>query len=230
MTLFFTMLPLYLFGNLHCIGMCGPLVMMIGRHRYRYYYFLGRLVSFSVAGLFAGALGSVLAIILKQHQIPAVASFAFGGGIFVMGGYLLLGRHYPGASWLAKKLAPFQKPLSGLMLKDSRWATFFFGFLTIALPCGQTIIVFSACALAGGTITGLFNGFAFALLTSPSLALALHAQTLFHKAKKHYNTVMGISAMVVGMLTICRGLAEIEVIPHWILNPEASPEYHLVMF
>ena len=60
MSLLITMLPLYLLGNLHCIGMCGPLVMLLGQQRCRAFYFLGRTLSFTLAGLLAGALGSVL--------------------------------------------------------------------------------------------------------------------------------------------------------------------------
>ena len=79
MSLFFTLLPIYLFGNLHCLGMCGPLVMMIGRHRYRNFYFFGRTISFALVGLAAGEAGSVLQIGLKHLQISAASSFLFGG-------------------------------------------------------------------------------------------------------------------------------------------------------
>ena len=41
MTLFLAMLPIYLFGNIHCFGMCGPLAMMIGHHRFAIGTFLG---------------------------------------------------------------------------------------------------------------------------------------------------------------------------------------------
>ena len=57
MTLLLTMLPLYLFGNVHCLGMCGPLVMLIGQHHFRYFYFVGRTLSFTLAGGLAGAAG-----------------------------------------------------------------------------------------------------------------------------------------------------------------------------
>lgn len=230
MTLLLTMLPIYLFGNLHCIGMCGPLVMMIGQHRYRYAYFAGRLLSFTLAGTLAGGLGTVIAVTLKEYQLPAIASFAFGGGILVVGLSHLMKWNLPGGAWFSMKVAPISKRLSLLLLKDQLWSTFLFGFFTVTLPCGQTIIVFSACALYGGALTGLINGFAFALLTSPSLFLAMKASGVLQKAKKHYNTIIGVCGILVGALALCRGLAELEIIPHWILNPQSSPEYHLVVF
>lgn len=230
MTLLLTMLPIYLFGNLHCMGMCGPLVMMIGQHRYRYAYFFGRLLSFSLAGAFAGAVGAVIAVVLKNYQLSAVASFFFGGWILLIGFSQFANWKMPGGYWFAKMFSPISKRLSLLLLKDSFWSTFLFGFFTVALPCGQTIIVFSACALYGGLAIGLLNGFAFALLTSPSLFLAMQASGLLHYAKRRYHTIMGVCGIIVGLLAICRGMAELGIIPHWILNPESSPAYHLVIF
>lgn len=230
MSLFLTMLPIYIFGNLHCIGMCGPLVMMIGHHRHRYFYFLGRIVSFTLAGMAAGAAGAVLHLTLQQYHIPAVTCFLFGGAIFMLGIYALLGWQYPGHQWIAKKLNPFNQTISMLMLRDKAWPAFLFGFFTLALPCGQTLIVFSACALAGDTLVGTLNGFAFALLTSPSLFLAMHAQSALKRIKPYHHTIMGICAIFVGALALGRGFAEIDLIPHLILNPSWPSHYHVVLY
>lgn len=230
MTLFFSLLPIYLFGNLHCFGMCGPLVVMIGQHRYRYFYFLGRLLSFSLAGMLAGEAGAVLHVILKTYHLAEATSFIFGGIILYIGFSLLCGLkiHYPG--WVIRSLNKINQNISLLMLRDKGWSTFLFGFFTVFLPCGQTLVVFSACALAGDAYIGLFNGFAFALLTSPSLALAMHTHFLFKKLKRHYNVVLGLCSVFIGVLALCRGFAELGLIPHWIINPGASMHYHLVIF
>ena len=143
MTLFLTMLPVYLFGNLHCLGMCGPLVAMIGRHRFRNYYFVGRLLSFSVAGWIAGAIGAVITAALAYYHVSAITSFLFGGVILIAALASLLNRPFPAL----QTFSGIGQKLSLLMLRDRRWPTFLFGFFTLALPCGQTIIVFSACAL-----------------------------------------------------------------------------------
>lgn len=230
MSLLFSMLPIYLFGNLHCAGMCGPLVMMIGRHRFRYFYFLGRLLSFSLAGLLAGEAGAVLNVFLKQYQITALTSFIFGGFIIVIGIFTLLGWQYPGYVWLSKRMAKTSQNLSFLMLKDKAWPSFLFGFFTLALPCGQTLLVFSACALTGSLFAGLLNGFMFALLTSPSLFLAMHAHSLLKGVKKYYSMIIGYSALFIGLLAILRGLADLGVINHLILNPQTASHYHIVIF
>lgn len=228
MILLATMLPFYLFGNLHCIGMCGPLVMMIGQHRYRYFYFLGRLISFTLAGMIAGELGAVLQVFLQAYHIPALTSFIFGGLILSVAISSLFGKVHFNFSWLTQRLAGMNQTLSLLMLRDQPLPSFLFGFFTIALPCGQTIVVFSACALAGDLFVGMLNGFAFAFLTTPSLFLAMHACKLVYQAKKHYHTVLGICSLIIALLSICRGLAEMNLIPHLTLLSETY--YHLVIF
>lgn len=230
MTLFVTMLPIYLFGNLHCMGMCGPLVMMIGRHRFRALYFIGRTFSFSFAGALAGGFGSVIALTLKNYQLQAIFSFLFGGVIVTYGLATLFSWSVPGGRQLGRFLSPISSKLSLLLLKDEPLATFLFGFFTVALPCGQTLLVFSACALYGGALTGFLNGMAFALLTSPALFLSMKASALFLSARQYYDKVMGGAALFVGFLAIFRGMAELEMIPHLILNPDSAPHFHLVLY
>lgn len=230
MSLLIAMFPFYLLGNLHCLGMCGPLVMMLGTHRYRYFYFWGRLLSFSLAGAIAGEVGAVLNVIFNAYHISAAASLLFGGTIFCMGLFGLMGRSYPGQAVLAKLLARANGPLTLLMLQDKPLATFLFGFLTIALPCGQSLVVFSACALSGSLWTGMVNGFAFAALTSPSLFFSMNAQALLGKAKKYYNTVSSLMALVVGAIALCRSLAELELIPHVALSLPLVETFHIALF
>lgn len=230
MTLFLTLLPLYLFGNVHCFGMCGPLVMLIGRHPYRQLYFAGRILSFSLAGLLAGEAGAVLHVFLKQYYLAEMISLIFGVLIILFGFKVLFNWQWGAYLPKFKSLQSINQALSMLILKETPSSTFLFGFFTVALPCGQTLIVFSACALAGDAMVGLANGFAFAVLTTPSLILAMHTLTLFKKLKQHYQTVLGLSSVLVGVLACCRGFAEMGWIPHWVLNPNSPTHYHIVIF
>ena len=227
MSLFLSLLPLYLFGNLHCLGMCGPLVMMIGHHRYRLFYFFGRTFSYSMAGWLAGEAGAALNVFLKVYHISALTSFFFGGLILLVGFFSLLNLKLPLYSLIPASL---NKSLSILMLRDQPWPAFLFGFLTVFLPCGQTLVVFSACALYGDPIVGLLNGGIFAILTSPSLFAAMQAHSFFQKARKYYNVILGVSSLAVGILALCRGFADMGFISHFILNPESHAHYHLVIY
>lgn len=215
MGLFLSLLPLYLLGNLHCMGMCGPLVMLLGEQRYRYFYFVGRSLSFTLAGFIAGALGEVISAWLHLVHLSALFCFVIGGVILWMGFSVFWGWALPGGKWLSS----WSQKLSPLLLKEDPWRVFLFGFFTVFLPCGQTVIVFSACAMAGDAWVGLLNGFMFAILTSPSLWLAMRAKRLFGFARSYYRPLMGSGACVIGLLAICRGLADLGWIPHLTLAP-----------
>ena len=101
MTTLLTMLPFYLLGNLHCLGMCGPLVMMIGQHRYHYLYFLGRTTAFTLAGMIAGEIGAISNILFSFYHLSALTSFIFGGFILLIGLFSLMGWQMPGGHLLA---------------------------------------------------------------------------------------------------------------------------------
>ena len=131
----------------------------------------------------------------------ALASFLFGGLIFYIGWNSLRGLPL---DWFAKRLSGANQTLSLLMLKDKALPAFLFGFFTVALPCGQTLLVFSACALTGDAWIGFGNGLALALFTSPALFFAMHAHVLFRNLKQYYNQVVGISGIVIGLLAVPR--------------------------
>jgi sulfite exporter TauE/SafE len=148
----------------------------------------------------------------------------------VIGFVSLLGRSYPGQAWIAKIMSKANAPLSLLMLRDQPLATFLFGFLAIALPCGQSLVVFSACALSGNLAVGLLNGFAFALLTSPSLFFAMHAHAFLGNRKKYWISAGNYLAIAVGAIAICRGLAELNLLPHLGLSLPFAETLHFVIY
>ena len=226
MTLLLSMLPFYLIGNVHCAGMCGPLVFMLARHRFRYFYFLGRTLSFALCGLLAGAGGAVLNIVLEEFYLAAAASLVMGVAMILVGAALFFGTPEFSVHPFSNFMARMNRSLSVLMLQDQAWPTFLFGFFTILLPCGQTLIVFSACAVYGDPWAGFINGLCFALLTSPALAAAMHTSSWMGWLKPHHTTVTASCAIGVGLLSICRGLAEMGLISHLVLNEK----YHFVIY
>lgn len=228
MQLLLAMTPFYLIGNLHCLGMCGPLAMMVGLHRYRYCYFLGRLIAFTLAGLLAGAFGAVLNVVLNHYHLAGLFSLVFGGILVLSGAFNFSGKTLPGQHLLAKTTARANQSLSLLLLRDTFFATFLFGFSTIFLPCGQSLIVFSACALSGSWEIGMLNGCAFALLTSPSLLFAMKFHGLLRLAKKNYQALMALTCIFIGIFSLCRGMAELEFIPH--VGFEMPFGMHLALF
>lgn len=219
MTLLMTMLPVYLIGNVHCFGMCGPLAMMISHSPFRMFYLLGRLLSFTLAGMLAGAVGEVIGVSLHQLGIAALASVGVGLLMVAAGIFLYLDRMIPGGKALDQLLRPLNARMEKLLFMPSPGALFLFGFATILLPCGQTILVYSACALSGSALVGTVNGFAFALLTTPALFLALTAREFMSRWRFAYRPVVAITAIAIGVISILRGLADWGIVAHFGIHP-----------
>ena len=226
MSLFFSLLPLYLFGNLHCLGMCGPLVMLISRNPHRLFYFWGRICSFSLAGLLAGMSGEVVQLFLQDFSVSALPSLLLGGWIL-----LIASQAFP--KWIFTSLfhstfwKKIEKNLALLALYNSPKGMFFCGMSTLLLPCGQTLIVFAACALTPDPRVGLGTGFAFPMHTSPSLWFALKMGRML-SLQKFPRYLISAPQTVVGLLICCRGFAELGWIPHLILYQ--SDSYHFSLF
>lgn len=229
-TLLVAMLPIYIFGNLHCIGMCGPLVMMLGKHQYRYWYFLGRLISFTLAATLAGGFGAVTNALFHEIHLSESACFIFGSILIITGVFTIMQWRFPMGHRLQVALSHFNGKISLYMLQDRAWPVFLFGLSTILLPCGQTLIVFSACALSASPLIGMINGMAFAILTTPSLAIAMHAHNIFNNLRNSYNLIIGTCAIAIGTLAILRGFAEIGTIPHLTIDINPTSGYHIVIY
>lgn len=211
MSLLIAMLPIYLMGNFHCIGMCGPIAMLLGNSPFWGFYLLGRLVSFTLAGLIAGAFGEVLAIAFKTFNISGLFSILMGLLMCVSSAFV-----YFNVSFLKP---PYKSYLDRWLFSQDPWPLFLVGFFTIALPCGQTLLVFSACALSGNGATGTLNGFVFGLLTTPSLYLAMRGSKFLLRIKHFYRPIVGGFSLCIGMIAILRGFAEMELIPHFGIHP-----------
>lgn len=211
MSLTLSLLPLYVTGNLHCLGMCGPLVHTLSLHRFRYYYFLGRICSYTLAGGISGALG-----FLASFGGFATLSIFIGLILIILAFNQIYPIHF---KWRTPNFI-------SLIMRDTPLSVFLFGALTLFLPCGQTLIVFAALALSGSFWIGSLNGFLFALLTSPSLALAMKIKRLLPRSEKVAKAIAFTTSFAIGAISILRGLAEFGYIEHLTL----SERFHIALF
>jgi len=209
--LFLALLPLYVIGNIHCLGMCGPLVALLAAHPHRRFYFVGRTAAFALAGWTAGALGAVLNYAAHSLYLPSIAALLFGVVISVWAVTHLFGWRLP---WSGGPMRALHTRLSTLVAGDHPAMPLCFGLATIFLPCGQSLLVFSACAVEGSAPIGAINGALFALITSPSLLAAMGAQSWLRKVRGEGRLVPSLLALIVGALALCRGLADLQLIPH----------------
>jgi sulfite exporter TauE/SafE len=218
MALFLSMLPFYILGNLHCFGMCGPLAFYLASSPYRAYYLFGRIFSFTLAGWAAGALGEGIHLFLKKGPWPALFSASMGVGLF-LSAFTYFSCFKPLLAFLERGRRPVEKRIAGWLVIQEPWPLFLIGASTIFLPCGQTLLVYSACALSGSGLLGLGNGLGFALLTTPSLLLAMQSRKIAAKKLDKWQFALPLGFAVIGAIAILRGLAEAGWISHFGVPP-----------
>ncbi len=175
-----------LLGSMHCVGMCGGIVGALTmslpetmrRSRmdmlgYQLAYNSGRIASYSVAGVLAGAFGQLL---LPPHGPEGygiyskwiTAVFMIALGIYLMGWTPVLAWLERAGGHIWKRIEPLGRRL--LPVK-SKWQALLLGLLWGWLPCG---LVYSALAFSlasGDALQGAAIMLAFGLGTLPMLLL-----------------------------------------------------------
>ena len=177
-----------LFGGVHCVGMCGGIVAAFSFRadgtappfRLHVGYNAGRILSYTLFGALAGALGASLNLL--EIRPLQVALYVLAQVVMILLGLYLAGWNQwvlvfekaGGTIWqriqpLFKKLLPV-KSLPGALV-----AGFFWGWL----PCGLVYSVLISAFAAGSATSGTALMLAFGLGTLPNLlGMAVFARQL----------------------------------------------------
>lgn len=173
----FSLFLVGLLGGAHCFGMCGGIVVALahGQSRWTLHlaYNAGRILTYALAGVLVGALGSGLVLAgqwpLRLILLVLANLMLVGMGLYLLGfpQWLAPLERLGGRLWrrvqpLGKRFLPVRAPAQALSL----------GLLWGWLPCG---LVYSALATALGTGSAWQGGLAmlaFGLGTLPNLLLA----------------------------------------------------------
>jgi sulfite exporter TauE/SafE len=172
-----------LFGGLHCVAMCGPLVMALpfGGNGWlallqRMLYQLGRIITYSVFGLAAGLIGQGLNIIGLQRMLSLIT------------GVLLIAiafSHFSGKK--SSRFSRFQqRAVAPIALMLGKWLAkpyggFFAGALHGLLPCGMVYMAMAASLNSGSALAGGKFMLFFGLGTTPLLLFASFLPLFFRK-------------------------------------------------
>jgi sulfite exporter TauE/SafE len=213
-----------LLGSLgHCLGMCGPLVLMVGAQfggmawegllpRYLTYH-VARILVYFLLGAAAGALGSLVGLGGSLNRVSGVISLALGAGVILLGlrylGWLPLGSLEGSSAWIGKMM---RKALQrgGLLGLAS------LGALNGLLPCG---LVYSALLVAAASGSPWRAGAAMAAFgagTLPALLLlGMGAGKLSVSRRQVMSRLAGALIVLVGAQLILRGAAGLGWLAHW---------------
>ncbi|MDO8950634.1 MAG: sulfite exporter TauE/SafE family protein [Actinomycetota bacterium] len=223
MNLFLPMLGVGLVTSIHCVAMCGPLVLtyavkgaeegpLVKRMLPHFAYQTAKIFSYVLVGLLLGTLGSLFDVGGLRGWVTVFA------GVFMV----LLGLQMTGKFPILNKLT-FKPPkaLVGAIGKLRNRAVadeksghvsiatpITFGLLTGLMPCGPLQTAQIAAAGAGSPINGALAMLGFGLGTAPlMLGFGAVSGMLSAKFKQRMMVVAAILIALLGLVMLNRGLS-----------------------
>lgn len=202
-----TALVLGAFSSLHCVGMCGPLVLSsplisyAGSSRWLGWigYHGGRLTTYVLMGLLLGLVGRRISIAGWQQ------------GFSIVLGTVLLVTFFFNRNGLPRVKIPLLHTLQqGLfrfiahtLREPGLPAAWGMGMANGLLPCSMVYMAATGAMAAGSLSGGMLFMAAFGLATAPALLLLTELGIRF---RSKINGVMDVLTLLTGILLIIRGL------------------------
>lgn len=211
-----------LLGSLgHCLGMCGPLVTMLGIQLkarkptgwpYHLLYHASRVGVYVILGTIVGGLGSVLGLGDSFGKVTGIVSLLLGLGVVLLGlgylGWLPLGRIERAGTWI-------NQAMDWALQQGSSVRVLALGALNGLLPCGLVYSALLVAASTGSPLTGTAGMAIFGLGTLPALlVVGVGAGALSARVRQTFVRVAGVLIVVVGLQLALRGLAAWGAVPH----------------
>lgn len=221
----YSALVLGFLGSLHCMGMCGPIALMLPldhKHKIKKYvqlslYHLGRLFTYALFGFLVGLLGEQFNLFGWQQGLSI-----FAGVALILFAVLPKIQHkfYGIFSPLQRLIFSIKKSLGNQFKKKTPDTFFTIGFLNGFLPCGLLYAALFGSLALSDKFMGVVYMLFFGIGTIPLLSVVVLAGNKLNLSKK-YNVkkIIPIIVVLIGFLFILRGLGL--GIPY--LSPQEMP-------
>ena len=206
-----TGLVLGLAGSLHCVGMCGPLSLGLPMHETSpsrriialALYHLGRIITYSLLGLFFGLIGRRFYIAGMQQGL----SIALGVMMLVAALQYFIFRYVYQPAFIRKMYSRLQQAMIRVMKNISLPNYVLFGAMNGLLPCGMVYVAIAAAMSTNGILTGTVMMASFGAGTLPAmLALALFGYMVKMPARNQLRRLSPYFVCAIGLVLILRGL------------------------
>jgi len=209
--LIWTALIMGLVGNLHCLGMCGPIALAVPIKKSTtlsklfsiLLYNGGRLFIYSIFGAVFGLFGEGIVLAGFQRYLS-----------LILGATIILAVLFP---FLTKKANLFNAPIFGFVARlkasfhkhfSSRTyrSIFIIGLLNGLLPCGLVYMAVAGAIAAGTWQMGMLYMFVFGLGTLPAMMLLPYfGQFINGKIRSRFIKLIPITMFLFGVLLLLRG-------------------------
>ncbi|KFF05865.1 sulfite exporter TauE/SafE family protein [Flavobacterium reichenbachii] len=201
-----------LISSLHCIGMCGPIAMMLPIDRSNettkatqiITYQLGRLTAYAVIGLIFGLLGRGFLLAGIQQNISIFIGIAM---ILIAVIPEKIFANYNFSKPVYKIISKVKSSLGNQFKNKSYKSIFIIGLLNGFLPCGMVYAaLFGAIAMQSASFGTLYM-LLFGLGTVPLMTIVVYINSIIKLPfRNKIQKVIPYAAVIIGVLFILRGL------------------------
>lgn len=201
-----------LISSLHCIGMCGPIAMMlpVARNNPRkkalqiITYHLGRLSAYASIGFFFGLLGKGLFLAGIQQQLSIFIGIAI---IIVIIIPEKIFARYNFSKPVYQLISKVKTTLGNQFKNGSYQSLFTIGILNGFLPCGLVYVaLFGAIAMQSAGFGTLYM-ILFGLGTVPMMSSVVYMNSFISiPFRNKIQKIIPYAAILIGILFIFRGL------------------------
>ena len=202
-----------LIGSIHCIGMCGPLVMALPMSNQTNFqkwqsillYHAGKITSYAILGILLGMFGSQLPLYGVQENLSIVMGSIML--LYVIYVFVIKSRWSPKFLQFNRLYTFIVKKMGSVLKCKNRAAFYLIGFLNGLLPCGMIYVALtSALATQNIFYGGLIMVF-FGLGTMPALIMVAIGGQYFGSAfRNKAQKLLPIFIFSIGVLLILRGM------------------------
>ncbi len=203
-------------GSLHCLGMCGPIVLSYSvtlrgpRMAAHAAYNAGRILTYMFLGALAGAVGNVIGMLGRMAGL-ATGVRLVAGSAMILAAVFMIG-FGPSAPLVRIQPQGATKRLTraiGKFLLDPRaGAKFVMGLMLGFLPCGLIYAALLKALESGGALAGALTMLAFGLGTAGALlATGLLSSVAGARMGRWTQRLPAFSVAVFGAVLLWRGLS-----------------------
>lgn len=201
-----------LISSFHCVGMCGPIAMMLPVDRSNeakkitqiITYHIGKLTAYGTLGLIFGLLGRSFYLAGMQQQLSIIV------GILMILVAIIPERifaKYNFSKPVYKVITKVKSSLGQQFKNKSYKSLFTIGLLNGFLPCGMVYVaLFGAIAMQNVSL-GIAYMILFGIGTIPMMVAVVYASGLISFSfRGTIQKAIPLVAVIIGMLFIIRGL------------------------
>lgn len=202
-----------LVGSVHCLGMCGPIVLVLpgaAREGWRFMmgrvlYNAGRAITYAFMGLIVGMIGQSIALAGYQQWLGIIA-----GALMVLSVLLpAVGvRRIPPTKHFDRFLGTLKSRLGRMLSGSSASSLITIGLLNGFLPCGLVYMALAGSLAMASASGGAAYMFLFGLGTLPMMFAASYAGGLISgELRRKITKLIPAGVVILGLLFILRGLS-----------------------